>query len=330
VLLLGGALIAGSALLFGDQTPAPVVAPTETLTPTPTPTPTATATSTMTPTDTPTFTPTATPTATPTPTSTPTPSPPDLQVAEFEALGPTQVSGDLENEVWLPVRVQLVNQGGTEAPLFKVSLLYRYADAIGEGVFDVAFTPFEGDSDSVYYPFTEAQLAPGGVTVVEGWARFPDYLRGSTLWLQALADSCRGEEFTPAACRVQEQEEDNNLSKILEVRIPGVPRPLNPEDGEQIICGYETLTLTWTAVSPVERYNVEVEFRDNPEFEWSSYRTLSLEDDGVETVDAVLRAEPEEEILPCGDYRWRVQGVDPSGNEGFWSSWSAFFLSELE
>lgn len=322
LIALGGLFVGGRMLLSLQDTPTPIILPTETATPTPSPTekppsPTSTPTPTYTPTA------TATATATPTPTFTPTPSPADLLVTVFEPLGSLQVSWPEQDELRLPVSVQIFNRGGTEAPVFKISLLYNPIDSV-ESPLSVAFTPFK--EENVYYPFTQAPLPPGEDVIIQGWARFPTYIRGTTVLLRAMADSCRGEELVPRGCRVQESDEENNLSMEIKVPILGIPRPLIPEDGTQRACGYDAMDLTWAAVPRAERYNVEVEFRTDSSYAWTTYRNVSLSSDATQTVEATLRADAQETYLPCGQYRWRVQGADPSGNEGPWSDWSEFFL----
>ncbi len=203
----------------------PTLTPTPTYTSTPTPTPTFTPTSTHTPTFTPTPTHTHTPIPTNTPTSTYTPNPtitptptnttipqPDLIVSSLTVAGAPIIN--FENRVELPIRVIVRNQGSMAANIFKVSVSYTELD----GTFVVAFT-VPGQSSS-WYPRTDDLLLSGGEFVFEGFLAFHPAVHNQTVTLQAFADSCSGEEFTPDFCRIEESNENNNASAPVSAVLP--------------------------------------------------------------------------------------------------------------
>jgi hypothetical protein len=232
--------------------------PTGTWTPTPAPTaslpPTATATPTVTPT------PTSTPTDTPTPTFTPTPTPalPDLVVVSLDAISAANINK--RGFIQLPVRVVVQNQGGAAADPFKVSTSYTTPSG-GREAFLVSFTvPGQGD---VWFPSTRDPLAGGRTVTFEGIVTFAPELQDERVTLIALADSCAGEEFTPAHCRVEEGDEDNNASARLSVKlpVPSTPTPTpetpTPEPPDLVVT---TLKTTGDAGLSAEQ-NVQVPIR---------------------------------------------------------------------
>lgn len=138
------------------------------------------------------------------------PCAPDLVVTSLESTGaPMLVAG---NNVELPIRVVVKNQGAAGAGIFKVATTYT------PGGFGVAFT-VPGQS-STFYPFTSAELAAGAETVFEGKVTFLSSATGETVSLTAVADSCAGDEFMPEYCRVEESDELNNESDPIAAALP--------------------------------------------------------------------------------------------------------------
>ena len=113
--------------------------------------------------------------------------------------------------VFAPVYAIINNQGGQPAGIFKVSV----EGTAGDGTFLRSF--IVPGQDSFYYAFTTDPLPPGGQVVFRGLVGFPSSLTGQNATLVATVDSCAGEEFFVAGCRVPEQNEDNNLSNPLDV-----------------------------------------------------------------------------------------------------------------
>jgi hypothetical protein len=140
---------------------------------------------------------------------------PDLVISALDLNGSAQINrkGDVE----VPVRLAVRNQGNTEAGIFKVSLDYSGPD----GTFAIAFTV--PGQNNLWYPFTDAPLPPGDEVVFAGVVTFPTRLQGQDVSLEGLADSCSGDEFVPAACRVEESREDNNLSGPISLSLPASP-----------------------------------------------------------------------------------------------------------
>ena len=135
---------------------------------------------------------------------------PDLVITEIETTGSPFFRED--DNVTVPVRVTVKNQGNADAGTFKVSLHYTGS----QGTFGVAFQ-VEGQSQ-LWYPYTTASLSPGNEVTFEGDALF--IIRGETVSLKALADSCSGDEFMPDYCRVDESNEMNNESEAITVVLP--------------------------------------------------------------------------------------------------------------
>jgi hypothetical protein len=137
-------------------------------------------------------------------------------ISALDSTGSPQIvnrNGDIE----APIHLVVKNQGNTEAGIFKVSTEYTGPD----GTFAVAFT-VPGQND-LWYPFTSAPLPPGSEIVFDGRVTFSARLQGQTVLLVGLADSCSGDEFMPATCRVEESNEDNNYSTSLSLTLPSPP-----------------------------------------------------------------------------------------------------------
>ncbi len=132
---------------------------------------------------------------------------PDLVVTMFDALGPAGLRGD---HVEVPVSVGVKNQGNAPAGIFKVSVEYTRP---GGGPYGVAF-------GSGWYRFTTGPLAPGAVAYSKDYVIFPPAVRGVSVTLHAVADSCAGDEFKPDYCRVREGNEGNNRSMPVPVTLP--------------------------------------------------------------------------------------------------------------
>ncbi len=136
----------------------------------------------------------------------------DLVVTTLETTEPARVNS--EDMIEVPIRVIVKNQGQYAANTFKVAT--EYTDA--RGTFVVPFT-VAGES-SIWYPYTHAPLDPGAEVTFTGVITFLPSLRGETVALKAIADSCSGDEFMPDYCRVQETDESNNESTPLSLSLP--------------------------------------------------------------------------------------------------------------
>ncbi len=140
---------------------------------------------------------------------------PDVVITVLDFNGSAQINP--KGEIEVPIRLVVKNQGNTEAGIFKVSTQYTGPD----GTFAVAFTV--PGQNSFWYPFTSAPLPAGSEVTFVGIVTFASRLQGQNVSLAALADSCSGDEFTPAYCRVEESREDNNLSGPLSTKLPTPP-----------------------------------------------------------------------------------------------------------
>jgi hypothetical protein len=142
-------------------------------------------------------------------------SQPDLVITALNSTGPAQINQ--RGEVELPLHLVVRNQGSGEANIFKVSTQYTGPD----GTFAVAFTV--PGQNSLWYPFTTAPLPGGSEVNFDGIVTFSARLQGQSISLVALVDSCSGDEFMPAYCRVEESREDNNQSTSISTTLPTPP-----------------------------------------------------------------------------------------------------------
>jgi hypothetical protein len=137
---------------------------------------------------------------------------PDLIVESFVVTGtPTVVGSTVE----VPVSVTVKNQGDASATTFKVSTEYTSST----GTFVMAFT-VPGQAN-IWYPFTPGNLAAGSSVTFDGKVTF--IIGGETVTARAVADSCSGDEFMPAYCRVDESDETNNVSSDVTIVLPAIP-----------------------------------------------------------------------------------------------------------
>ncbi len=141
---------------------------------------------------------------------------PDLVVTTLETTGPPTVNA--ENSVEVPIRVVVKNQGNAAADIFKVATEYTGGAIDPSSTFVVAFT-VPGQSD-IWYPHTSGSRAAGSTVTFAGKVTFNSAEHGVTVSLKATADSCSGDEFMPAYCRVDESDEGNNQSASISVALP--------------------------------------------------------------------------------------------------------------
>jgi hypothetical protein len=141
---------------------------------------------------------------------------PDLVVNTLETTGSPTVNS--ENRVEVPIRVVVKNQGSASAGIFKVATEYTGGKIDPTRTFVVAFNvPSQSD---FWYPRTSSSLAAGSTVTFAGKAIFNSGEHGVTVSLKATADSCSGDEFMPAYCRVEESNEGNNASAPISVSLP--------------------------------------------------------------------------------------------------------------
>jgi hypothetical protein len=142
----------------------------------------------------------------------PGPDKPDLVVMTLETTGPSAVNA--ENSVEIPIRVVVRNQGPASADVFKIATEYTGS----RGTFVVGFT-VPGQND-IWYPRTSGLLASGSDVTFSGKVTFHPSVHGVTVSLNAIADSCSGDEFMPDYCRVEESNEGNNKSTSISLSLP--------------------------------------------------------------------------------------------------------------
>lgn len=122
-----------------------------------------------------------------------------------------KLAASLSDFVYTPVRVIVTNRGGLPSGPFKVALYGR--SELGDFL-----RPFfvRGDPQT-YYAFQDDGLGPGERVEFTGAVGFLSARVGERAQVYAEADSCAGEEFVPAECRIVEYAEENNRSEEMEV-----------------------------------------------------------------------------------------------------------------
>lgn len=142
---------------------------------------------------------------------------PDLVVTTLETTGSPTVDPGC-NCVQVPIRVVVENRGYADADTFKVSTEFL-GGVISPSTISVAQFTVPGQSDS-WYPSREGSFAAGAKERFDGTVSFHPQERDVTVILWAVVDSCAGDEFMPAYCRVKESNEDNNMSFPILVDLP--------------------------------------------------------------------------------------------------------------
>jgi hypothetical protein len=145
---------------------------------------------------------------------------PDLVVTLLEITGPVFLGQ--EKEPNLPVRAVIKNEGDAAAPIFKIAASYTGGNIAPESEFVAAFKAESSDDvdpANGFYPFTRRELLSGEEVTFEGVVVFNPKEQGATISLKVIADSCSGEENQPAACRVEESDENNNESEPISGRL---------------------------------------------------------------------------------------------------------------
>jgi hypothetical protein len=130
---------------------------------------------------------------------------PDL-VVSLSTRGPATVAP--RGGFFVPIRIHVTNRGRTAAGAFKVAI---------ETPGGVA--PFDASGRSVVW-YAETDGLGGGQSFTRDGVVLVRAGEGQAVPLTAFVDSCAGEEFTPAHCRVQESDEGNNRSARVNVQMP--------------------------------------------------------------------------------------------------------------
>jgi hypothetical protein len=140
-----------------------------------------------------------------------------LVVSNIQTNGAPITNAD--NSVEYPLLVEVTNQGNEPAGPFKISTQYSGGAIDAARTFLVGFDVPAG-SPFTYYPSTTAPLAVGASETFDGHVVFHPAEHGVTVSLTAIADSCAGDEFMPAYCRVDESNETNNESSAVSLALP--------------------------------------------------------------------------------------------------------------
>ncbi|MDH4147117.1 MAG: hypothetical protein OEY23_18325 [Acidimicrobiia bacterium] len=119
----------------------------------------------------------------------------------------------------VPVQVTVRNAGAGNATLPTNVSAYRLSANGASYLHSLVLVSGAGSQDG--WSVTVPPLAAGASTTFRGRIEVPTSLLDNLAWTvwQVEADSCAGEEFTPASCTIAESDETNNLSTpVLVVR----------------------------------------------------------------------------------------------------------------
>jgi hypothetical protein len=149
---------------------------------------------------------------------------PDLRAA-FDVLGPPMFQDD--GSIALPVIVIVRNDGDADASLFAIRARYIDTQIDPSQVLPAALVPdagFDVTQDGTGAVGTNVPISPGSTLRFSGKMVFAADLTGRTLDLTVEADSCLGQEifdpFVLAHCAVEEVDETNNISNLIESQMP--------------------------------------------------------------------------------------------------------------
>ncbi len=123
----------------------------------------------------------------------------------------------------VPVRVSVRNSGTEIAGRFKMSVEFNHLSFGGTRVtaFGAASSSDGSFTRDGFYVWTSRALFPGRSLTFNGSVLIPSSVpRRSQITLRVVADSCSGEEFMPALCRVPELREDNNRTSLQTANLP--------------------------------------------------------------------------------------------------------------
>jgi hypothetical protein len=145
---------------------------------------------------------------------------PDLVITSLRTTG--MVASPDPNYVIMRAEITVKNQcpstycsvllGHKAAPKFKISVDYTGPNGLF-GAIETTQVSFQTDRDPNYGWIDS--LAPGNSQTVAGALWLPVKSRYNRVTLTGLADSCRGDEFMPAYCRVYERFETNNTLSTM-------------------------------------------------------------------------------------------------------------------
>jgi hypothetical protein len=129
-------------------------------------------------------------------------------------------TGDFE----VPVRVSMRNAGIDVAGRFKIHIEWSNTSFSGTRLTSFAKIISTDNAFSLYYVIyvlTNRAMMVGNSFSFNGNVRIPKSVQlKSLVQLRIVADSCAGDEFMPAFCRVDELREDNNLTPFVNVTMP--------------------------------------------------------------------------------------------------------------
>jgi len=137
----------------------------------------------------------------------------DIVVPYITVMGTPTINASGAVEV--PIQVTVANDGTVDAPQFKLAMFYETATTGPYVVsFDVPSQP------SMWYPYTAGTILAAGEETFDGVVTFHPSIHGEWVDIWAEGDSCAGDEFMPAHCRVDELDELNNESAVLSIFLP--------------------------------------------------------------------------------------------------------------
>ncbi len=144
----------------------------------------------------------------------------DLAVKEFHIDGPARVEtrGGAEF-IHIPAIAKIVNRGTAPAsgPFKAAAYFTGLARAPASEFVMSLLSPETTDS---FYPYRRTPLQPGETWTIDGELVALRNGLSASISIRIEADSCSGDEFMPAECRVAEASEANNFSRRIDVALP--------------------------------------------------------------------------------------------------------------
>jgi hypothetical protein len=144
---------------------------------------------------------------------------PDLVVTLLEQNG--AIDFGQKNEILVPIRVAVRNQGDAPADVFKIAAVYVGGNLASDTPRLAAFLGSSTDSITVSngFAYTRDKLLPREILVFDTITVFDAREQGATVSLSAIADSCMGDAGLPGNCRIAESDENNNEAIPISVQL---------------------------------------------------------------------------------------------------------------
>lgn len=128
-----------------------------------------------------------------------------------------------EGHYLVPLRITVKNAGRDIAGRFKINAEFNHISFAGTRVvyFSHISSPGRGVIGDEFYAWTNKALPVGQSIEFNAFITIPKTVpRGQDITVRVMADSCVGDEFEAAFCRIDELNEENNRTDLQTVRLP--------------------------------------------------------------------------------------------------------------